>query len=171
MAGFGWPSLVVKGKLSCQQYWLMKPDPEIYLLAARRLEVSPAECLVAEGAAVHCEMAVVQVGRRRDRHVAFASALAFGQAAFGEKRISPVVGRVINEHLDRLERLFRHIEEFGDRLWIGKVAFPGFSPAAGFAERIDGLISRLLLLLKIECDARLIDSTVVRKGLLAAEEV
>ena len=36
------------GYTSCDQYQLSKPDPQSYLLAARRLDVAPEHCLVFE---------------------------------------------------------------------------------------------------------------------------
>ena len=39
---------ICTGYTSCDQYSRSKPDPESYLLAARRLDVPPASCLVFE---------------------------------------------------------------------------------------------------------------------------
>lgn len=70
---------------------LRKPDPEIYLLAARRLGVEPAECVFVDDLAANVEGAV-RVGMTGIRHTDAASTIAEVEALFGWDSANVVTG-------------------------------------------------------------------------------
>ncbi len=85
-----------------------KPDPEIYLLVSRELEVPPSECLVIEDspagvqAALAAGMNVVAVSTPLTRQRLHESGLLFPNAIVDDPATLPeVVARVITEHNQR----------------------------------------------------------------------